>query len=394
VTALLSIEERGAVKSSQTADVAARRIPSTRYDSLDLWRGVACLVVVLYHSTLVYSGLTEKKEVPSFADSVVRFLHHGRVGVPMFFVISGYCIAGAACSAHDRRMPVGSYFWRRFRRIYPPYWIALALLVGLFLLFDWMLIPGILSDEPWAQYRPWWFSPSQWFGNLTLTESWRHHLGGRPRGHIIGQAWTLCYEEQFYFLMGMLLYMPRQWFFPGCMLLSLFCLIGQQFAHYAKIDISGFFFDGQWFSFAFGILVFFATNVLRFRGQLASAVLLILAAVVLPRLPGLGGYYLAFSAVFASVLVGMRPWDEELRRMKWLAPLFWCGTMCYSLYLVHQILVAGVSRACYWVGLTSAEQTLFIVVPLGVAVSLLAGWCFYQLVERRFLNPASVAVRS
>ena len=41
---------------------------------------------------------------------------------------------------------------------------------------------------------------SQWVGNLTLTETWRHLAWGvvdhEPYTRV---AWTLCYEEQFYF---------------------------------------------------------------------------------------------------------------------------------------------------------------------------------------------------
>ena len=53
-------------------------------------------------------------------------------GVPIFFVISGYCISATADSARRKGLPARTYFWRRFRRIFPPYWIFLmaAVTVG------------------------------------------------------------------------------------------------------------------------------------------------------------------------------------------------------------------------------------------------------------------------
>jgi peptidoglycan/LPS O-acetylase OafA/YrhL len=63
--------------------------------------------------------------------------------------------------------------------------------------------------------RPWWYSGWQWLGNLTLTESWRWHAIGDQRAHFPAQAWTLCYEEQFYAVVGLLLAISRRRFFSG-----------------------------------------------------------------------------------------------------------------------------------------------------------------------------------
>ena len=43
-------------------------------------------------------------------------------------------------------------------------------------------------------------SAAQWLGNVTLTESWRHLVGGGPQEIFTRVAWSLCFEEQFYFL--------------------------------------------------------------------------------------------------------------------------------------------------------------------------------------------------
>ncbi|MES1255954.1 MAG: acyltransferase, partial [Acidobacteriota bacterium] len=179
-----------------------------RYDSLDFWRGLACLLVVMYHSVLVYVSSPASAFSPR-TTPVLRTIAGLWIGVPLFFVISGYCIAATADRTRLRGDGLGSYFLRRFRRIYPPLWIVIVVSVAFFVVVDVAAWPGILSNPPWAQYRPWWYSPWQWLGNLTLTETWRHHVVGGPRGHFPGQAWTLCYEEQFYMVVGALLLFPR-----------------------------------------------------------------------------------------------------------------------------------------------------------------------------------------
>src|SRR3954454_448248 len=98
-----------------------QRRTSRRFESLDHWRGLACLLVIVYHSTIVY--LATHRDDGSALRRLLDFTHHFNVGVALFFVISGYCIAAAADNSRVRRDHIGTYFVRRFRRIYPPYWI-------------------------------------------------------------------------------------------------------------------------------------------------------------------------------------------------------------------------------------------------------------------------------
>ena len=75
-----------------------------RYYGLDLWRGVACLLVLVYH---VFGYR------PSESDSTAWWLtERAWVGVPMFFVISGYCIAAAAHAGRARGDRPGEFFQR------------------------------------------------------------------------------------------------------------------------------------------------------------------------------------------------------------------------------------------------------------------------------------------
>jgi len=66
--------------------------------------------------------------------------------------------------------------------------------------------------------------------------------------------------------------------------------------------------------------------------------------------------------------------------------------MCYSLYLVHELIVKAVSTALWDSGVRSAVATLAVGTPVSLALSILAGAICYQTIERRFLNtprPAS-----
>jgi peptidoglycan/LPS O-acetylase OafA/YrhL len=63
-----------------------------------------------------------------------------------------------------------------------------------------------------------------------------------------------------------------------------------------------------------------------------------------------------------------------------------CGRICYSLYLVHQLPVKTISTGLYRAGVASDQATLLLTVPTCIAVSVTLSCLFCHLVERRFLN--------
>src|SRR4051794_16431273 len=103
-----------------TLDLAKPACP--RYYSLDTWRGVACLLVVLYHSAF-YEGfqLADYQASDWLAQMLSRFIGNGWAGVTIFFVISGYCITATVDATRRKPTPLKNYFLRRVKRIYPPY---------------------------------------------------------------------------------------------------------------------------------------------------------------------------------------------------------------------------------------------------------------------------------
>lgn len=85
-------------------------VPAQKHlPELDELKGLAIILVVLYHAggTLVWQNLV-----------------HGDVGVDMFVIISGLGLA-----LGGRYTDARSFLWRRFARIMPTYWVALAFYV-------------------------------------------------------------------------------------------------------------------------------------------------------------------------------------------------------------------------------------------------------------------------
>lgn len=375
-----------------------------RYDTLDAWRGLACLLVVAFHSTNAYVATPAfVARVSADGGTPVEWLTaataFGWVGVPMFFVISGYCIAASADTARRRPHPARAFFLRRLRRIYPPLWVFLALNVLLVLLLPAAWRPGPTAGfehpVPHPAELSWW----SWVGQFTLTEEWRHHLVGPPKQYLAGQLWTLCYEEQFYLVTGLIVLVARRWLFAAVAGVSGLVLLRTAGVVTLPFAADGFFFDGLWLGFAAGVAVYYRANY---------------ATPVIRRCLDVGfvaGWWWAFRglggkfdmSVPAFLLVGFgtaagMAWLHRLvgrtARVNWLAPLRWCGARCYSLYLVHGPVAMIGSWNLYRLGVTDAAGTLVVALPACAAVSLAAAWAFHRWVETRFLNPPHAAAVS
>jgi peptidoglycan/LPS O-acetylase OafA/YrhL len=187
-------------------------------------------------------------------------------GVPLFFVISGYCIAASVESTHRQGRSVWDYIARRLRRILPPY--------GAALLLTYLVLAPIAAREPaWfhASVRglPPLRAPQEvtvWaaLSSVTLSAAWVQHLPLVWRGAdgwLLGQAWTLGYEEQFYLVCGLCLLVGAQAWgrWAAGVTLAVMALV----VVVPRIALAGFFYDGRWLLFAFGLGVYAMRTTFR-----------------------------------------------------------------------------------------------------------------------------------
>lgn len=369
-----------------------------RFDSLDMWRGVACLMVVIFH----LSGYMQPPSV-GWQRVAARIVSALWLGVPMFFVISGYCIAATSDSSRRRLHTVRRYFARRARRIFPPYWVFIA--IAVVAIYATRGIWAATMGTPLPVTDPTTLTWQQWVGTLTLTEPIRGHFGGDPFRMFMGHAWTLSYEEQFYALCGLVLWLaPRRFFAGMSAITAITCLIVPFSFKHVGWNLWGFFFDGHWLLFAAGILLYYRSNYAQARARwLFGAGLVgftcgvaILYAAVLHRRQWVGessvslAFELLSGFVFACVLLATRRWDQQICSSPPLAPIRLCGRICYSLYLTHAPLCTVFAAVMAKNGLDGFWPTMTITIPVGTIGSVAVGWIFHRAVERHFLNPSSL----
>jgi peptidoglycan/LPS O-acetylase OafA/YrhL len=138
---------------------------------LDTLRGLAILMVILYH------GLYWQVDLPRYHGVLRLFLTGmwaGRLGVNLFFVLSGFLITGILIESRDRSDYYRRFYVRRALRILPAYLVILAILAA-------------------TRYAPISFILLSlvYLSNLTP-------LFGIPIAYPV--LWSLAVEEHFYFL--------------------------------------------------------------------------------------------------------------------------------------------------------------------------------------------------
>lgn len=83
---------------------------------IDYARGLAALAVEIFHANEVRDDI-------GLYSSVV---HYGRLGVPVFFFLSGYCIQVSMETSRSAQ----AFLLRRLLRIYLPYWASLLVVLA------------------------------------------------------------------------------------------------------------------------------------------------------------------------------------------------------------------------------------------------------------------------
>ena len=298
------------------------------------------------------------------------FLQFGASGVDLFFVLSGYLIAGLILSEWRETGGLDARrFWRRrWMRTLPAYYAVLTTLA----LGDLVRRP----DHPWQNFFSYWvFLPAY----ATDLVAWR-----------FSWCWSLCVEEWFYLLLPVLvlrLHALRQGMSPerilriiaaGAVLLSVLARL-----HMFVLRRSGAV-DGYtaWWTIYWvthyrldGLAVgVFVATLRKPRSTVwalalaaaAFAVLLTQVWVDGAAIPAYDFQKFLLTALAFGVLVYVSAGDNPWARTR-IAGAPFIANLSYSLYLVHPILlrlVAELSSAHPYVGQLA-------LVPLTLAVAML-----------------------
>ncbi|OKH56228.1 hypothetical protein NIES2101_00120 [Calothrix sp. HK-06] len=332
-----------------------------QYKTLDCWRGVAALWVMIFHGFISYN-----QHVHFIIQPLANFAAQGILGVNIFFVISGYCMAASVYKLTQKNGTITDFIKNRIWRIYPTYWVAFGLTVIINVISSLFTNATIASS-----LLPSWHS---WVGHLLLIQTYL----GIPDYLIV--YWTLVIEVAFYFTIAALL-LIRKYFnqkfaiFAG-LVLGFACV-------FTPLD-TRFTFLRFWCDFVCGYLVFsalFAKHQKKRQQQQISIFLIVVMGLLGVWMNwNLQQSYLWFSAMFALLLYILHGIDSKIYSLSQLNWLKFIGVMSYSLYLMHvplqlRVLVLGLK-------FIPIDSPLFLALQiLGWVVAITGAFIFYRLVE-------------
>ncbi len=343
--------------------------------SLEIARGLAALWVFLYHMRFgIDPGLFR------------RFADCGMLGVPAFFVISGYCMMASSRSTIAKGQTAGSFLKRRLRRIFPPFWasIAVCLAAPFFgAAIYWCRARRFHLDSP-----PWYtFSVPDWLGLVTLTKGLATTgATHKPWAPVNSVYWSLAIEVQFYLVMALAVLWKRRF-----MAVLTVATVGAVWWWRRGPFLSGLFMQ-YWAMFAFGLLLYTVLDKglrpSRLFGRWTAPASIVLAAGLIAATLGFTVRYpsetLERQTLFA-LCCGLVLWAAsgvEPLVKKDLLPtraMTGLGKMSYSVYLIHVPLVSLVTATVrVWLRRGTFASLLCIAATLPLA------YLFYRYFEKPY----------
>ncbi|HEV2881230.1 MAG TPA: acyltransferase [Pyrinomonadaceae bacterium] len=371
-----------------------KELVSSRLKSIDALRGAAALAVVVYHAS------TALEVLPSNAlwfRIVYAVPSHGHLGVALFFVISGFCIhlrwAKQYAQTGERRLDFGNFWKRRLYRLYPPYFVALCLTMGLVVVAYMVGVSVPLMDiypEPRAQWML-----ADFVAHVFMLHG-LHPTFDMGGGN--GVYWTLAREEYFYIMYWGLLAARLRWgtnkSLAGVLLLGVVfpyamgLVLPLESPWWNIVNRSAVVLWIQWCLGLMAVEAYYGLIKLPRWCYWGWLVPFWMAAAVLsehyvPRLePILWGMSFFTLLNYCVRLERDGRWPKHAL-FGWFSKV---GVFSYSLYLVHNPVRGMVKFALGPLAVTNTHGRFWLTVVVLCVAGYYAGRIFFFLVERRFLT--------
>jgi peptidoglycan/LPS O-acetylase OafA/YrhL len=375
------------LRSRPDAEGGLESRPAGRVDSLTGIRAVAAILVVLTHA-----AYTTGKYTHGYVGLVYSRME---IGVPIFFVLSGFLLFGpwvrAAAAGRDGPS-VRRYAWHRVRRIMPAYVITV---LAAYVIYHFRMA-GPNPGHTWMGL----------FRHLTLTQIYTDHYLFTYLHQGLTQMWSLAVEAAFYVALPALAWLllvvlcRRQWR-PVLLMVGLAVLALITPAWLVLVHTTDFLPDGSriWLPtylawFIGGMML----ATLREMGVRAYALVCIPLAVVcylIASTPIAGAPTTSpeqlreglAKAVFYAVISALAVAPLALGNQGWYArclasrPMVFLGEISYEIFLIHLITMELVMVEILHMPVYTGSMPLLFVATMVATIPL--AWLLHRVTRVR-----------
>lgn len=312
------------------------------YELLDGLRGIAALLVLIYH---IFEGFAFAEATDGVGSGLVTTLNHGHIAVDFFFILSGFVISYAYDDRWDRMTP-GNFFKRRLIRLHPMLIMGAVIGAMAFLAVGCERWDGTVAPTSWVMIA------------LLLTMFMIPAVPGVPyevRGNgemfpLNGPGWSLFFEY-----IGNICYALFMRRMSTKVLASFTVVLGLVHGWFFIGDISGYdmigvgwtidevnFWGGfirMLFPFSMGMLLARTFRPRKIKGAFWICTLALTVLFAVPYIPSEGGIslnslyeYVCISCIFPS-LVWLGACGTASGATSRISNFL--GELSYPLYIVH-----------------------------------------------------------
>lgn len=341
-----------------------------RNNEIECLRAIAVLGVVFHHmlGNLFKDGLPALGTMPKYADFWF--------GVDLFFAISGYVIARsllpqlAACEGKFRQQMamVGAFWIRRAWRLLPSAWLWLGLTLLAVVAFNRSGVFGTLHANLMAT-----LAGMLDYANVRFAHAFFRYEYGASFVY-----WSLSLEEQFYFLLPLLVLCLRR-----RIDIAMIALVAVQFCLIRTPLLMSFRTD----AIALGVLLAVASRTSTYAAVaprhllnlgplrwLVPCLLLALLAVLASPLMTYWRFHVGAIAVISAVLVWIASYNcgYLFRQIYVERGLVWIGARSYAIYLLHVPVFFLIREICYRLNIHISNTGFSALAFIAIAACLIA----------------------
>jgi len=345
------------------------------YPALDGLRGLAILLVVVYHNF-----------------GFINYSSFGWLGVDLFFVLSGFLITDILLQTLGKRNFLKNFYLRRVLRIFPLYYLCLILFLIIIPRFE--LLP---DSNYYVANQAWLWS---------YLQNWLYIFRGNDNTVSLHHLWSLAVEEQFYLVWPLVILLFRK---PKyLMVLLVLMLVGVMALRlwiwtYDVSDLS--YYKLYTFTRIDGLCIGCMIAVMRrinlsFLKKYTSLIILFFAVInfafffinrsyqfSFPYLALVG--YTTFAVIFGLLVnEAVSGHSRLINQVFSLRPLRFLGRISYGLYIFHWPLYLLLRR---WLeprltGEMPAISAPMLVSIIATAAAIGISWLIYRYYENYFLK--------